>query len=563
QGTLFGKNTTAGAIHQKTAAPVLGEFAGSVMGEAGNFGTYGLEGFVNIPVTDALAVRLSGMMDESDGYMEDVITGENTAWSENQAIRLQALYEFNDNISARLILDYSNTDDNSQRTTSVRRDNQPREGSAVVSVFPAFALDTSTGGKGAWFWDNSDPANPGPYDPFDYKSYVNLDVQRPLGLEQHGATLHVDFALPNDIDVRSITGYRSIASGAGGDADWGPVAISGGFNQDYDFLTFSQEFIASGDFRLGSWLAGFNYFHEETEYVQATAGATQLPLTYEPILGGFNNVIPGIVDLDSLYIPFTPLQDSLLEQDEDSIGVFGHVEFDLTDHLQLIGGVRYNDIQKDSSHTNRIATGATREEQLDAMFDYVFDNIRLFYLISGQATPSPDWDASVDEGEATWDVALQWRPSDGVQLYGKYARGYKAGGTNFNVDAIGGAPSIAPLLGAPGIIRPGGPALVGGVRTFNPIDESGATYAPEFVDAYEIGGRWEYLARRGRMSVTLFHSDFEDLQVATFDGRQFIVRNSGSARTRGVEFDNTFQVNDALQVLQAVTYLDAEFGDDA
>src|SRR5690606_139036 len=88
-------------------------------------------------------------------------------------------------------------------------------------------------------------------------------------------------------------------------------------------------------------------------------------------------------------------------------------------------------------------------------------------------------------------------------------------------------------------------------------------YDPEFVNAYELGLKTEFLNGRGRANFSAFYNDMTDLQVARFVGTQFQVLNAGSAEVYGLEVESAFALNDFLSLDAAVTYLpQAELGDE-
>lgn len=99
-------------------------------------------------------------------------------------------------------------------------------------------------------------------------------------------------------------------------------------------------------------------------------------------------------------------------------------------------------------------------------------------------------------------------------------------------------------------------------RSFAPYTPDTVDFEPEFVDAYELGFRWEY-AGAGRLGVTVFHSDYDDLQVSQFTGLVFQVINAGSSTTEGVEIENLYRFNDRFVLNASATYLNAEYGSDA
>ena len=316
-----------------------------------------------------------------------------------------------------------------------------------------------------------------------------------------------------------------------------------------EISTISQEFLFAGnlDFSGGQTLdlvLGGNYYHEEIDIYRATQGTDGANFFFSTLLLlGTPSVDVNALGVDALNSTYL-FQNSTFFQEEDSIGLFAHATYSINDQLSVIGGVRYNNIQKDGGSVN--LSGSPAE-----YWNGVFRNSFLL-IAGGVATNSPDFEGEVDESEFTYDISLQYRPNDDSQIYVKYSRGYKAGGVNLQNDGAGQLP-ILPTAFDPSQ----GHVLLEGLPFSAPSD---TVFDPEFVDAYEIGYRTEYLGR-GRLSATIFYMDFEDLQVNVFDGQVFSTFNAASSETSGLELENTFAVNENLRLNMALTYLDTQYGD--
>ena len=560
QGTLFGKNTTAGAIVQRTAKPQIGTFAGRVAAEAAEFDTYEFEGMLNLPAGDSAAFRVAGLYRESDGFITQAVTGEPTAPTETVALRGSFAFEATEKLSGHVVLDWSDYENPGATNLATRLDNRDTNG-LNNTLYPALALDTSTGGAGYWYWDVSDPANPGPADPFSYTSGVNFLGGG--GMEQSGLTVDLKYDISDTLRLRSITGYRDFEGGRDNvDADFGPTSFNGGFTTEYDIRSFSQEFLLNGSSEFANTQAldytlGVNLFQEDIDYAAITSFGDQL--------GAFAAIATGIPLPDVLATPDVLLRDSDFTQEETSWGVFAHGDYQFTDQWSLIGGVRWNSIEKEATHVNNLGTRAVYAQG-------IADQGLFLYLANGAALSGPDFTASTEDEELTYDIALQFRPNDDMQLYLKYARGFKAGGFNLATDAIGGRPSISGDFQLPGVVS----GVVGPINVelvpcaaddvvtqtttevFEDCDT--ANFAPEFVDAYELAYRWEY--GNGRLGVTLFRSEFEDLQVAVFDGQVFNVLNAGTSTSEGIEIENTHVWTDTFSTNFGLTWMNAEYGDD-
>ena len=110
--------------------------------------------------------------------------------------------------------------------------------------------------------------------------------------------------------------------------------------------------------------------------------------------------------------------------------------------------------------------------------------------------------------------------------FGSYHRGYKAGGVN--------------------LFREG-------------VVANTTAYQPEFVDNVEAGIKADYWDDKARTNLSVFYTEFTDLQINFFTGLEFRTVNTGTAKTKGVELENNFQVSDNLRIDLSVTYLDSRF----
>ncbi len=116
QGTLYGRNATAGVINVISAQPQLGEFEGSVKVEVGNYDSRRGSGFVNIPLGDALAVRVAGAFTDRDGYDYNATTKNRINGRELYSTRLTVGFEPSERFNANLIWEHFSEDDNRSRT---------------------------------------------------------------------------------------------------------------------------------------------------------------------------------------------------------------------------------------------------------------------------------------------------------------------------------------------------------------------------------------------------------------------------------------------------------------
>ena len=538
QGTLFGKNTTAGAILQRTQEPVYGETTGYVGIEGAEYGSYEIEGAINLPAGENGALRFSGIFDKTDGFFYDPVNGRHTADSQIEGLRAQAKFDLSDQAVLRLVADYSSwaTSGNYGRSTRINNTDADRNQNTLYAQLALGNVAGPATGAGYWYWDPDTAngfANPGPADPFSYNNVTNSLADQELN--QFGLNAYVDYDLNDNMTLRSITSYRKIESANdNGDWDFGPVALAGILDVGQEFDTFSQEFLIQGDSEFGDltmeWVGGFHYFDEEIDNTRF--------ITLGPTWSVLFRQAPG----DPLWGDTTfPFQNVNFVQNEDSLGLFGHATLNLTESLSVVSGVRWNQIDKEVTFTN--LNGSATE-----YFDQVSTRAFGLLVAATGASTAQGWSSERTDEELTYNFTLQWRPTLDTQLYANYSRGFKAGGFNLTENAAKGVPSLS------------GTEVIDG-RTFTPLDVEGADFDPEFVDSYEIGFRWEY-GGIGRLSLTGFHLDYTDLQVSVFNGQTFEVFNAGSSDSTGIELENTIAVTDNLDLNIGATYLSAEYGDD-
>ncbi len=529
QGTLFGKNTTAGALLLKTAAPVIGENSVSLGLNLGDYGTRKIDTAINFAINDTAAIRISGMHGRKDGYFNDG-SGNDTAKSENDGLRVQLGLELTDSLNVRVIADYS---------SYFNTDNYTR--------FVTHYTGGSNGTRG-------DTVDIGEEQPFSFTHPVTNIGDNTIN--QAGLSVIVNYEISDNLSLKSVTSYREIDSdNEDGDWDFGGEDRANSLDVFHDMETITQEFLLEGSADLigrnFDYVAGVNYFAEELDYArQATA----------------NQINPFFAS-DSEF----KVQDYTAFHDEESFGLFVHGTYSLTEQLSLIAGVRYTEVEKTYEYT---PLSGTPEEY----FANVRANAAFFLARDTALQTAQPWNSTVNNEETTFDITLQYRPTDNMQLFAKFSEGFKAGGFNVTENAAAGEPSYPtnaqfnalPLaLQTPFqyLLEGRGRGVAGddytfGDPTFAPFTPETGDFAPEYVESFELGYRLEYGDKRGRLSVVYFYSDFEDLQVSVFNGTAFEVVNAGTSSTTGFEIENIYALTEALTINAGVTFLDTEYGDD-
>ena len=286
QGTLYGRNNSAGALRVITNKPVLDRVeAGATIGY-GTEGQVNVKGFWNVPLAeDSIGLRVSLQSVNNDGFMTELNSGKKHKKDDRITGRAALRFVPNDIWEINLRADFT-TDDGS--------------GSLASSKVPRFNLDDDI--------------------------YTVDSNREPRGsMDLWGTSLDI-FRTGNSIDFSSITAYRSLENSAlEGDADGAPLAMLEGVTQTLDEFQFSEEAFFTSSSEIGGrgldWTAGIFYLHEETEVEQ---------------------------QFDIFTFAGRPPGDTqFFDQDIDAIAGYGEADLAISDRLTLTGGLRYTDETKD------------------------------------------------------------------------------------------------------------------------------------------------------------------------------------------------------------------------
>ncbi|MEH3101366.1 TonB-dependent receptor [Sphingomonas adhaesiva] len=517
QGTLFGKNTTAGALLLTSTKPAIDRTEGLVDLSYANYDTVLARAAVSVPLGENAAFRIAGLAGKRDGFYTDPTTGRPLNNDSSQALKAQLLFEPSANLSIRLIGDYSFSEGNCCYATSdfINGPTQPLVDALTLANgrrVPSRRLE-------------------------DFQASLNTNGGQRI--EDWGGTALVTLGVGNG-EIRSVTALRRFnMKQTDADADFSGASILS-LDEGFKSKFFSQELTYNGkvealnaDFVLGGFFSD-----ERLSMSRDLFWGTQAQAYWSTLLGaaglpaGTVSAVPGRV------------ANEIMGGRSKSYAGFAHFDAKLGDRFNVIAGIRYSVEEKQ---------GAFRYGFYDPRPNAVFRVLGV--------SPGPSYDRSTTDKAFSGTLGLQYRPVDDVMLYATYNRGFKAGGVN--IDANGGGT----LLNNPTEFAALPAALQGLVLALNPGQTVTAplspVYKPETVNAYEIGGKFEYLDRRARTNVSFFYYDISDVQVAQFVGLRFTVLNARSATDYGVEIENLFQLTPALTLGLDGTWLPhAQYGVD-
>jgi iron complex outermembrane recepter protein len=555
QGTLFGRNASAGLLNIVTKGPQR-EF--SVFGSAtyGNYDYIRVDGGVTGPIGETLSARLEGVYQERDGQIKNVTPGEPDINDRDRfLLRGQLLFEPNSDLSIRLIGDYAQRRENCCGAVlygpvrNLSRASAAGSGpeNVVQSANTLYPLLVALGENtpfaplrhGADFV-RAQGTTPG----FDYRSDTeDWGVSGEITYDFGGAKL------------TSVTAYRDYHNAQGQDSDFGRIDILRRTDLDRNFKTFTQELRLQGNTfndRL-DWLVGA-YFANETLDVDddikfgadseryfncllAPSFGAALVNPALPTCSG-NPAFPGLQGLAAFFgvnrLPNTGVVRNTFKQKSRNYAVFTHNVFDIIeDRLSITLGARYTNERKklsSTTNTNNTLCGAlaTRASPLPAAFTPTLLALTCAINNTAPGFTGTEPFTTKKEDEFTGTAVLSFKVTDDWMIYGSFSRGYKAGGFNLDTSALDRTCSTTTDTAANNAACSARLALPANTPGNGRPEASDLQFQPEIVDAYEIG--MKYSVPGFSVNVAAFRQDFEDFQLNTFNGVNFEVTNIAACR---------------------------------
>lgn len=505
QGTLFGKNTSAGALNVITRQPTP-YYESSAEVTYGSHGLRQYRGSLSGPlVEDVLAGRLSFFDSARDGLVDNLHDGTSLNDRDGRGLRGQLLWTPTDTFSARLIGEYGLQDDVGHALTSSHYSQQTRERAAFMNhTLP--------------------PADP---------KRRQVDVNEPYrsSTRQNAASLELNWDLDAEHRLTSISAYREWTYRDGRDGDGTSLSVARA-DTGLDHRQFSQELRLSGV--LGGsldYLVGAYYQHQRLNRELQVGFGDDAAGWFAGDQRAAIEQLFGIRITDPAQIPSALLdgarQTSAGEQNGDSRALFGQLSWRPRPRLELTAGLRYTQERKDGWIT-RDATGLAPLDGLP--IEYQQGGGLLRYLALGDAYRRAD---SIDESNVSGLLGASYRFSEALLGYASWSRGYKAGGINF--DVVG--PHTEP------------------------------TFGEERATSLEVGFKARFWEGRGLLDLALYQTDVDDYQALTYSPPATLFApplrdnliNVGKVRLRGVEIDSAWRLHSRLDLRLGLAWSDARY----
>lgn len=424
QGTLFGTNTIGGVINITTVKPGS-DFELGANVQYGNYNSTRLSAYAVVPVTDTFSLGASVFHWTRDGY---VYNSTRRIWENNvkkYGGRVQAMWRPSDDLSVYVTADKSWT---------------PTRGLTAQIIPPYVGAVAERHPRDRYEIMGGEP---------DY------DI-----LHLQGASLTIDYRLPNDYTLTAISGYRNVDENVGSDQDGTPeyIGASGPYTDVSRFLT--QELrIATPDSGRLHGVAGLYYQNSlaKAYHVVAVRGPISNGLGYSNWARSLTNVY----------------------------AAFGNFDYDLTDHIRIGGGLRYNqEVKRGSFFQDRPSVPET---------SYQFPDLRR------------------NDKAWSWNGTVTYKFNPDAALHFNVSRGFKSGGFNFDA------------------------------QTALNVTPERLSFRPEHATNYELALKGNFFDRKLQLSANVFYIDYQDRQVSQFSqapGANILtitISNAAAETSKGAE----------------------------
>lgn len=486
QGTLFGRNTEGGALNIVTKTPT-GKLGGTITAGVGNYGSYTTAAHINLPEFAGLSIKLDGLIDHQDATTKNPLAGQ-LGWNyhHRKGGRVSARWEFTDNLSADFAYDISR-DENTPYYSQLINYNPNNYPVATLAQIQA------NGGKlpAGYIAPLPSVVQVSP----DRMSVGDIGVPQQASVDDAEGYMGVlRWKAAPGLELRSITSWRSVDAEQwdnSGGAHRSPAFLPNANFSRYSlsFLTqdqFSQELQAVGGFGNVDYVAGVYYYNERAGEIAATPNSNK----WNADGTGYTTNNPASWSPENWSISRATSASS------KSYAAYGQLTWSPMETLHITAGGRYTQDRKKGL--------LYKVSNKDTNFPFTFKGNRFDPL-----------------------VTVAWQPSDDINLYAKYATGYRAGGASSR--------SV----------------------TF-------ASFGPESVNSYEIGAKTELFDRRVRFNLAGYMMDRKNSQ---FDFDFYILQPNGTVRhtletvnaegttkIRGIEADVTLRPTDNLSLNASYAY---------
>jgi len=517
QGTLFGQNSTGGAINYIANKPT-DEFSSGVDFTYGRFNQWALEGYISGSVSENLKVRVAALKEGGSGWQKSYTHNGSLGSRDKSAIRILADWEATDSVRVNAGIN----------TWWDRSDSQAVQFIEYAPLLPPGLPEVASLAPAP---RNNREAN---WSPREIYQGAQKDYEYDSRFVQ--PFLKADFDITEKTTLTSVSTYSKFDTDSLMDPD-GTVFEIGEIRQFGDIKDFNQEIRIAGEGKKTNWIVGANY---QKNKIKENLDILLLNLSNVQNMGG-----------TGFSAHISPIR---TKQETESKAVFGNLEYEFTEQLTAVLGVRYTETKIDFVGCN-IDSGPPI---LNSPTPGVTSSLRGFFnILYSDLTGDPsdpiaegecvtldnvsrngqpptfkptNSQQTLDEDNVSWNATLNFKPTSETLLYGRLAKGFKSGSF--------------PTVGA----------------------STSQQYLPakqESLLAYEVGFKASLWDRRIQIDGAVFYYDYKDKQLSNFIpdnvfGPLVAIVNVPDSKVHGAEFSLTMYPLEGLMINSHMSYIETE-----
>ena len=559
QGTLFGKNTIAGALNITTVKPTE-EFESEITASYNpEFEESLVKGYVSGSLTDSVRARAviqDRRMDK--GWMENVHYDENVPVSEETSGRVSLEWDVSENTLVSAKVEHGTFD-----VKGMPWDILEAGSLAAFGVKGGAKFTTDMG---------NDPAR----SPFgsDLEGVLDFGANGVITGDNTEAQLNIEHGLANGSTLTAIASYSAYEFDRFLDADFGPLNavrfddsevfdqssielriasdtdgafeyIAGAFYQQNHLEADGLSYFNAGTLQPllnGGCAAGLGAFGADYNsiFVSGNPGATAAGVA-ATIGGGFGQGA-SIANACGQAAAFDPLVNLYgveganrylkLDQDSSTWALFAQGTYKFTESTRATVGLRYTEETKEASHIG-FATDFLENNKAETFNPLVIGMAQAAGEFTAHKFSKSDPGMSRDESGVTWNINLQHDLNENTMMYASASTGFKAGGFN---------------------------SFYAGLTQGQGADSNDVAFEEEKVITFELGSKMTLLDGAAEVNVALFHTKFDDLQAAVFTGgTTYEVQNAAKATSQGLEVDSRWRATENTTLFASLGYVDFKY----
>lgn len=528
QGTLFGKNSIAGALNLTTARPTADFRAKLSVAQEIEYDSTEINGVISGAITDNSQARLAARYLSSDGYMYNSYRDIDQPQKDETSVRLSYAWQPTEKLDLYIKAEHNELE-TFGRAVEITQDYSLVNGPKYEEYLQILNWPTIES---------------------------NRDYQRQTDFDENSENIINNLTVKADYDLNGntltlVSGWLEYDSEGTCDCDFTPAEILH-MNLNEDYQQFSQEIrLATPKGETFEGLVGaFYQNYDQTFGDLINVPPTTLLARMYPVIGG--------TGLDRNF-----------EQSSDTWALFGRVTWNVSERLHFTLGGRYTEETKKADKSMDLVTLSDMQILNDPLI--AINYMGGFKAESNQATllpndgPQDTWEPLLHSGhdvhgernESAFTPLLnvEYNFSSDVMAYASFTTGFKAGGFDPRSNSVG-------LFDYRAMSYTEGTANASPPPAEEPKPLLHFEFEEETATAYEIGMKNSLFGGLAELNFALYRTEYKDLQISQFDGAVgFNVGNAEETIVQGIEIDGRWLILDNLTAYYGLSYLDFNYED--